>query len=124
MAATVEGAIAYWAARLNGDVYTGETAAVQAQALQSAADVIARYIPQGATDTDIEYATYEQAKWLLGADAEMQANGVQSFNVGVSETYKSDLGRPADLAPNSYKILTCGADGSRGGGTGAKVVWL
>lgn len=121
MSATRANAVAYWSARLGGEAFTGETQARQEAALVSAADTLAPYIA-GLAESDADAATYEQALWLLGARASLQAEGVQSFSVtGLSETYDV-TGRPRSIAPAAWRIICYGADGQ--GGRKKGPVWL
>lgn len=120
MTVSVNGAVEYWIKRLGGETFTDETTERQEQALQSAIDNILPYT-RGIPASDAEAATYEQALWLLGSRAELQAQGVASFGLsGISESY--DLkGRPSMVAPAAWRIIKYGADGSRRGGGPA---WL
>lgn len=120
MSVSVEKAVEYWGKRLYGETFTRQSRARQEQALQSALDSIAQYI-QGIPETDAEAAIYEQAHWLLGSRAELQSQGVSSFSLsGISESYSVN-GRPAAVAPNAWRIIKYGVDGSRRGGG---VAWL
>lgn len=120
MSATVSGAIAYLGARLGGETFTEETELRQSQALNSAADTLSPYL-SGMKQDAAEMAVYEQALWLLGSFADLQASGVTSHSLsGLSHTF--DLkGRPAAVAPAAWRIIKNGADG-RGRRTGA--AWL
>lgn len=122
MSASVVGACAYLGARLGGEDYTEATSTKQSQALNSAVDTLARYAASmNARDHDA--AIYEQALWLLGSRAAMQAQGVTSYSLsGISESY-STAGRPADVAPNAWKIIKYGLDG-KGGAERRKPIWL
>ncbi len=124
MPATVEGAVAYWSKRLGGDGYTEESDERKQAALVSAQDSLARYTV-GLKAEDVEAAVYEQALWLLGSRAELQAAGVTSFSVtGLSESYDVK-GRPAGIGPDAWRIIQYGVDGTGGrcGGGGAAWLW-
>lgn len=119
MSATLPGALTYWSARLGGEQFTAESQQRQACALQSALDSLAPYL-HGIPDSDAEAAVYEQAHWLLGSRAELQAQGVVSMSIsGISESF-GVKGRPASVAPSAWRIIKCGSDGKRGRGP----VWL
>lgn len=119
MAVTREAAVEYLGSRLGGEVFTDETEIRQGQALVSAAQQLNRYLG-GLTAADSDAAVYEQALWLLGSRAEMQGQGVASFSIsGITESY-AVKGRPSEVAPNAWRIIKHGLDGTRGG---AKV-WL
>lgn len=121
MSATVRGADAWLGARLGGEVFTEETEVRKGQALTSAADVLALYLNR-LHGNDADVAVYEQALWMLGSNAEMQAAGVTSFSVGgISQSY--DLkGRPENIAPAAWRIIKNAVSGGEGRGGGA--VWL
>lgn len=120
MTVSVENAVEYWSKRLNGETFTDEPLERQEQALQSAIDSIARYI-KDIPASDAAAAVYEQSYWLLGARSELQSQGVTSFSLsGISESYDVK-GRPLSVAPNAWRIIKYGADGSRSGGG---VAWL
>ena len=121
MPISVAGAVAYWGRRVGGEVYIDETQERQEAALVSAQDALAPYVI-GLPEADVEAATYEQALWLLGPRAELQAAGVQSYSLsGLSETY-SVSGRPLALAPSAWRIVCYGVSGIGGRKRGA--VWL
>lgn len=121
MPISVAGAVAYWGRRVGGEVYTDETQERQEAALVSAQDALAPYVI-GLPEADVEAATYEQALWLLGPRAELQAAGVQSYSLsGLSETY-SVSGRPLALAPSAWRIVCYGVSGTGGRKRGA--AWL
>lgn len=119
MSATLPGALTYWSARLGGEQFTAESEQRQNCALQSARDSLAPFV-QSISEADAEAAVYEQAHWLLGSRAELQAQGVASMSIsGISESF-SVKGRPSSVAPFAWRIITFGADGKRGRGP----VWL
>lgn len=120
MTVSVENAVEYWSKRLNGETFTSQSHERQEQALQSAFDSIAQYI-RGIPENDADAAVYEQSLWLLGSRAELQSQGVTSFSLsGISESYNVS-GRPNSVAPNAWRIIKYGVDGSRRGGG---VAWL
>ena len=120
MSATVDGAIAYLGARLDGELFTEETAARQEQALNSARDALSPYLSDMVQEAS-DAAIYEQALWLLGSFANLQASGVASHSLsGLSHSF--DLkGRPADVAPAAWRIIKNGVDGR---GKRGKTAWL
>lgn len=121
MPVSAAGAIEYWGRRIGGETYIDETPERQEAALVSARDALAPYVT-GLPAEDLEAATYEQALWLLGPHAEMQAAGVQSFSVtGLSETYAVG-GRPLSIAPAAWRVICYGASGTGGRNRGA--AWL
>lgn len=122
MSITVSGATAYLGARLGGEAYTEETETRKSQALTSAQDILSGYLSDVGSEAG-EHAVYEQALWLLGSRAEMQAQGVASFSLsGISESY--DLkGRPANVAPAAWRIIKEARSGGASGGIGGPV-WL
>lgn len=121
MPISVAGAVAYWRRRVGGEAYAEETEERQEAALVSAQDALAPYVI-GLPEADVEAATYEQALWLLGPRAELQAAGVQSYSLsGLSESY-SVSGRPLALAPSAWRIVCYGVSGTGGRKRGA--VWL
>ncbi|MEG1501957.1 MAG: hypothetical protein RR203_02455 [Synergistaceae bacterium] len=118
MSVTLEGAIAYWSARL-GEQFLSEPEERQKQALQSAQDTLAPYT-QNIVESDSDCAVYEQAEWLLGSRADMQSSGVTSMSIsGITESYEVK-GRPSTVAPSAWRIIKHGVDGTKGRGP----VWL
>lgn len=113
MAVSLSGAIAFLGARLEGDTFTGESSARQAQALRSAADAIDPYA-RGMSEQCLDAATYLQALWMLSPRAGLQAAGVASFSLtGLAETFNTKT-RPAGIAPEAWQIIKYGIDGVGG----------
>ena len=120
MSVTREGAVEYLSKRLNGEVFTAESVVKQDQALQSASDILNPYL-SGVASQEADAAVYEQALWLLGPRAQLQADGVTSMTIsGISESYDSKKeGRPASVAPSAWQIIR-NTKSSKGSGA----VWL
>ena len=111
MPVTREGALAYLGARLGGEAYLAETETRQQAALVSAADALGRH-QDVLPEADWDRAVYEQALWMLGSNAELQAAGVQSINLGgISETFDV-RGRPPHLAPSAWRIVKSSRQGA------------
>lgn len=111
MPVTRDAAVAYLGARLGGELFLGEPPTRQQAALTSAADALERY--QGTLpEADWDHAVYEQALWMLGGNAELQAAGVQSINLGgISESFDV-RGRPPHLAPAAWRIVKSSRQGA------------
>lgn len=122
MSVSREGALEYWRARINGEAYTDETEDRQNASLLSAQESLAPYLVEMFDEAAVDAAVYEQALWLLGSRAELQSAGVTSFSLGgISESY-TVTGRPSGVAPNAWRIIKYGLDGT--GGSARGPVWL
>lgn len=121
MSVSREHALDYWRVRIGGEAYTGETEDRQDAALLSAQESLTPYLG-GLDEAAADAAVYEQAVWLLGSRAELQTAGVTSFSLsGISESY-TVKGRPSGVAPNAWRIIKYGLDGT--GGSARGPVWL
>lgn len=120
---SVEGAVVYLGKRLGGENYIDESPQKREQALQSAIDTLARYKAVMEVEA-YDAAVYEQALWMLSSRAELQSQGVVSYSLsGLSESFSTGS-RPADVAPNAWKIVKYGLDGSGSGAAMRRPIWL
>lgn len=104
---TAAGANEYHAARLGKEAWEAQSEEKRQRALTSAIDDMGSF----SSSSGYEYAVYEQALWLIGDEAELARNGIESVKVGdISKDY--DRGsRPSNIAPKAW-VLVSGAGGS------------
>ena len=104
---TAAGANEYHAARLGKEAWEAQSEEKRQRALTSAIDDMGGYT----SSSGYEYAVYEQALWLVGDEAELARNGIESVKVGdISKDY--DRGsRPSNIAPKAWTLVS-GADGT------------
>ncbi len=104
---TVNEADAYFATRLNSDVWDIATDSNKTKALATAERQIKSLRLKLSYDgTKITHAIYEQAIWLLEGSkrAKLQQEGVKSASMGgMSETFKG--GKDAFISPQARLLL-------------------
>lgn len=104
---TAAGANEYHAARLGKEAWEAQPEEKRQRALTTAIDDMSGY----ASSSGYEHAVYEQALWLIGDEAELARNGIESVKIGdISKDY--DRGkRPANVAPKAWALVS-GAGGA------------
>lgn len=104
---TAAGANEYHAARLGKEAWEAQSEEKRQRALTTAIDDMGGY----SSSSGYEYAVYEQALWLIGDEADLARNGIESVKIGdISKDY--DRGkRPSHIAPKAWTLVS-GAGGA------------